>query len=73
MFLIEFSKGRFIDGERIDFLSLKGGKITFTLQGDTENLYEVDSVSTDGFINHLQVINSNIDSVGQRWYELKGE
>jgi hypothetical protein len=60
MFLIEFTKDQFIDAERINYVGLHNNKVTFTFAGESERAYTVDKIMETKFLDHLQVINSNI-------------
>jgi len=60
MFLIEFRKGQFIDGETIQWLSLEKG-IKFSVVGDTESVHTVAQEYERTFINNLQAFNAHFD------------
>jgi hypothetical protein len=66
MFLIEYDEGLVIDGEEINWISIRkdGLKavINFTLKNELEgNYYTVDDHFRGSFINNLQVLNDNIN------------
>lgn len=71
MFLIEFRKGQFIDGETIQWLSLEKD-IKFSVVGDTKSVFTVAQEYERTFINNLQAIHGNFD-VEVRYYEIKKE
>ena len=66
MFLVEFQKDEFIDGERIDYISLTNNKVTFTLSGDSESLFTVEKILEPLFMNHIQALNNNITEISSR-------
>tara|TARA_R110000851_G_scaffold169340_1_gene315516 strand:- start:137 stop:364 length:228 start_codon:yes stop_codon:yes gene_type:complete len=70
MFLIEISKGQFIDAEKIDSIDLVKD-IRFTLVGECEGCYVVEKKYRSTFVNQLQALNQNIVSVENRYYNLK--
>ena len=58
MFLIEYRKGAFIDGEQVNWIEISLGMIGFTINGsDVE--FSVDERLQRTFINNLQVLNQN--------------
>jgi hypothetical protein len=59
MFLIENEKGSFIDAEKIDTINVNGGKITFSVVGDSENSYSVSKAYEEVFLKHLKTLNNN--------------
>tara|TARA_R110000822_G_scaffold23066_4_gene71609 strand:+ start:6097 stop:6339 length:243 start_codon:yes stop_codon:yes gene_type:complete len=66
MFLIEYDEGLVIDGEEINWISIRkdGLKavIKFTLKNELKgNYYTVDDDFRGSFINNLQVLNDNIN------------
>ena len=63
IFLIEYSAGSFIDGLKVEWLEIKGGDIGFTLAGDDSTFYNVSEGFERKFLNSLQAINGNINSV----------
>ena len=70
MFLIEYEDGGFVDGERIDWLNLNGGSMTFTMTGDNESSFTVQESFKAKFLNNLQAINTNMFSIETRYKEL---
>ena len=74
MFLIEFESGKFIDAERIDYININDGEVIFTLSGDVESLYKVTEGLAGTFVNNLQALNDNINSVESCYHKLiRGE
>jgi hypothetical protein len=71
MFLVEWNRGRFINAERIDRLNIYADRISFTLMGDAETFFRVESEYTSTFLNHLQVINQNTINIQTRHEEIK--
>ncbi len=63
MFLIEYRKDKFVNGDLIDWVEIINHGIKFTVQTDQENIYDVDSEFKNIFINHLNMINSNISKL----------
>jgi len=63
MFLIEYKAGWFVDGERIDWISVVGNLVQFTVAGDIEDSYVVDKKLNSMFLNHLNALNNNINPV----------
>ena len=62
MYLIEYSDGLFINGEDINWISVRPEKIKFTLKGDSSELgNSVDKSFQRSFINSLQAIDKNSD------------
>ena len=70
MFLIEFNENTYIDAERIVYLCLDNNKVTFTIDGEPENIYKVDSSIECQFLNQLQALNSNIADVSGRHHHI---
>ena len=60
MFLIEYASNKFVNGERIDWLSIdKVGIISFTVEGDNESAFFVDTELNKQFLNNLQAVDHN--------------
>jgi hypothetical protein len=57
MWLIEWKKGKFVDAERIQNLSIDSNGVSFFVAGEPDNEFKVENV--DHFLNSLQVINEN--------------
>ena len=75
MFLIEYDKGLLIDGEEINWLSVRKDDlkvvVKFTLKNEpVGNIYTVGDESRGTFINHLQILSGNVN-VGLMYRELK--
>lgn len=71
MFLIEFEEGKYIDGEKLDYIGLSGSRIQFTLSGDTETLYKVNNGLAGTFVNDLQAIDNNRSGLEAKLRELR--
>jgi|TARA_R110000824_G_scaffold72277_1_gene184468 hypothetical protein len=70
MFLIEFSEGQFIDGERINYVWITNRKVKFSISGDNETLFIVDKVNEKSFLNQLQALNTSITDVAARHHHI---
>jgi hypothetical protein len=70
MFLIEYAKGQFVNGETIQWVSVRCKKVVFGVVGEPEGEWNVDIDFTDAFLNHLQALNDNISSVQSRYKEI---
>ena len=57
MFLIEFSKDEYIDGERINYIGLANKKVIFTITGESLNIYTVDKPVERSFLSQVQSLN----------------
>lgn len=68
MFLIQYRKGEFIDGNDIQWVKVTKGKVSFVLKSQPEDLMEVEQVYASSFVNNLQAINTNIDSVESAYH-----
>ena len=64
MFLIEYDKNKFVDGEELNWISIQATKIQFTLRG-SDDIYLVDKWLQQTFVNNLKTIhgNMNIESI----------
>ena len=71
MFLIEYEDGKYIDGEKLDYIQLAASGVEFTLSGDTETLYKVDNGMAGIFVNNLQAINDNRSGLKVKLKELQ--
>tara|TARA_R110000850_G_scaffold54495_1_gene129733 strand:+ start:219 stop:452 length:234 start_codon:yes stop_codon:yes gene_type:complete len=67
MFLIEFSEGQFIDGERVTYISVGNEQVTFALHGEGDGVYAVGKGEEEVFLNHMQSLNKNITSISARY------
>ena len=63
MFLIEYEKNTFVDGEKIDWVESENDVVSFTVTCDTKTIYTVTNDCKPLFLNHLQALNSNITNV----------
>lgn len=71
MFLIEYEEGKYIDGEKLDYIGLSGSRIQFTLSGDTKTLYKVNNGLAGTFVNNLQAIDNNRSGLEAKLRELR--
>lgn len=69
MFLIEYRNGNFINGENIEWISVNGKQISFSVAGDSETMHKVDKDLQCAFVNNLQALNENIQNIESRYYE----
>ena len=72
MFLIEYRKGQFINGETVQWV-IVGEVVKFSVLGDTESAFSVESGYEDTFLNHLQRLNGNIVNIESRHNTIKKE
>ena len=72
MFLIEYENGKFINGKNVKYINLNEEEILFTLDGDNESCFKVDEKFAGKFVNNLQALNGNIQSVECKFRELNG-
>tara|TARA_R110000851_G_scaffold302632_1_gene459913 strand:- start:5 stop:232 length:228 start_codon:yes stop_codon:yes gene_type:complete len=70
MFLIEYDEGKYIDGEKLDYIHLSNRCVQFSLSGD-KTLYEVDNGMAGIFVNNLQAINDNPSGMEAKLKELQ--
>lgn len=71
MFLIEYSDGQYVDGERISWIDVYNSEVRFTLSCDSKCIYDVDPENADLFLNHLSALNDNLTSIQGRYNALK--
>lgn len=72
MFLIEYSKNKFINGENIDWLQIdKNGIVSFTLKFDIESSYFVHAEFSESFLNNAQAIDANETCLQNKYLEIK--
>jgi hypothetical protein len=58
MFLVEITKGIFINAEEIDYIDVsEAGIVRLSLRSDSDNVFKVDLEFQSVFINNLQAIN----------------
>ena len=62
MYLIQYSKGCFVDGDKIVHLHI-GDSVEFEVVSNEDNLFVVDKGLESMFLNHLQALNANIENV----------
>lgn len=73
MWLIEWDGGQFVNAERIIRLDMSvNGVVWFWLEDDSGG-HRVAPEFTELFVNNLQALNNNIQSIQSRYYELKEE
>ena len=72
MFLIEYRKGQFINGETVQWI-IVGEVVKFSVLGDTESVFSVESGYEHLFLNHLQALNGNIANIESRHNIIKKE
>ena len=70
MFLIEYDKGLFVNGEEIIHVNLNAGRITFSLGSYGDNEFVVGENHREIFRNHLQELNDNITGIESCWRKL---
>ena len=71
MWLIEYDTGKFVNAERtVRFDISSNGGVLFWLDDDCGG-YRVAPEFTELFLNNLQALNNNIQSIQSRYYELK--
>lgn len=70
MFLIEYDKGLYINGELVDWLHVSPvGKVSVTLSGDIETVYKVSPECASTFVNNMQAL-SGSGGVEARYHEI---
>lgn len=69
MYLIEFQKGEFINGERIDWVCVGNKSVQFTISGDAGSLFKVDEELQSVFVNNLQALNGNVSNIQTSYTE----
>ena len=70
MFLIQISKDRFIDAEKIDQININTG-IRIFMTNDLESCYKIEEGYESTFMNNLQALNKNIVSIEKCYHNLK--
>lgn len=73
MFLIEYMKGRFVNGEDIQSVNVSEAGVNFTLRGQESPSKCVSDKYVDNFLNKLEALNNGYSDIESRYYELKGE
>ena len=69
MFLVEYKKGWFIDAEDIQWVKVAIDEVSFILKSDPENCMAADADYQSSFVNNLQALNDNIQSVESAYHE----
>lgn len=70
MFLIEYDKGRYINGELVEWMHVDpAGKVSVTLSSDTETAYKVNPDCAAAFVNNMQAL-SGSGGVEGRYHEI---
>ena len=60
MFLIEYDKGLYINGELVDWMQVNSvGKVSVTLSGDTETIDTVNPDCAATFVNNMQALSGS--------------
>lgn len=72
MFLIEYKKGCFINGELIDWIRVSKESIDVTVTTDNENEYKVEGEFIGQFLNNLQAIDGNLSSLEKAYLDASG-
>ena len=72
MFLVEITKGIFINAEEIDYIDVsKAGIVRLSLRSDSDNVFNVDLEFQSVFINNLQAINDNYNhNIESKYHEV---
>ena len=68
-FFIEFREGQFIDGEKVNWIEVKEGQVSFTVDGEAETIYSCKGKYEFYFINNMQLINQNFN-LENRYHEI---
>tara|TARA_R110002020_G_C15712518_1_gene722115 strand:+ start:43 stop:240 length:198 start_codon:yes stop_codon:yes gene_type:complete len=63
MFLIEYAKDNYINGELIDWIKVHGNRVSFSLAGSDNETFTVDLECKRSFLNHLQALNDNASNI----------
>ena len=71
MYLVQIEENVFINAENIDWLMIDKNEIRFTLKGEANILINVEEKFQQGFVNHLQGLNSNISNIETVFYNHK--
>ena len=71
LFLIQYDKGLFIDGNDIQWLKIEPNKIIFILKSDPDHKMLVGAAYQEIFVNNLEGINDNIDSTEAYYHKNK--
>ena len=71
MFLVRYSRTFFVDAERISHLGIGiGGKVFFNVSGEEEGEYIVEKEFASMLVNHVQALNTNMDSIQSAYVEI---
>ena len=71
MFLIEYSKNKFINGERVDWIGIdESAIVSFTIEGDSESEFFTDTNLSKQFLNNMQAIDHNNCLLESRYDEI---
>lgn len=73
MFFIQYAKGRFVNAETIEWLSVENETVIFATTTDSGAEFKVDNDFTYGFLNHIQALNENIDNVFSKYTEMNSK
>lgn len=70
MFLIEYERGKFVNGSIINWINIRNNTVNFTVTGDGESTFAVNPCYQKQFVNNLQAINSNISNIEKHYHEV---
>lgn len=66
MFLIEYKKGKFLDGERVETIHIHKNSVEVWLTG-SECIFDVEKGYEDLFLNHLGALDENNQPLSKMW------
>ncbi len=73
MYLIEYSKGLFVNAENIEIISVNKCGVCLYTKSDIDEPVKVDSDYALKFLNQLQSLNNNPYNIESRYTELREE
>ena len=68
-FFIEYREGQFIDAEKVNWIEIKEGQVSFTVSGEPETIYICEGKYACCFINNMQALNLNFN-LERRYHEI---
>ena len=68
-FFIEYLEGQFIDAEKVNWIEIKAGQVSFSTGGDPDTIYICEGKYACYFINNMQAINQNFN-LERRYHEI---
>lgn len=71
MFIIEYMKGRFVNGDNLVWVSVDNG-VTFSVTASAETLHSVSTECEEGFLRKLQTYNNGSVDIESTYYDFKG-